>query len=268
MLQQLSKCFASAHLSIDYLINKGYIPFKIDGYHVGWVSPQAWVALAQFKHIFQFSNGSVNIAVATYDINTRNHFISKVLNILAKKQWVLPLKEKEFDVISPLNQKLCNIDISGALFFGLELPVISITAYFKQNNEYYYWVSQESNSSFSLLFQDVLTSNTSILEVVNSACINLGITSGVAHTIGCIATKRLTKEGLLRCRMQNYIIEVPEALDLSMAVNYSKVASANDIIHLLSIPNYFSIEANVILADILQQHGIIEILPNGINLVN
>ncbi|MFM2344079.1 MAG: hypothetical protein RLZZ210_689 [Pseudomonadota bacterium] len=267
MLQQLSKCFASAHLSIDYLINKGYIPFKIDGYHVGWVSPQAWVALAQFKHIFQFSNGSVNIAVATYDLNTRNHFISKVLNILAKKQWLLPLKEKEFDVISPLNQKLCSIDVSGALFFGLELPVISITAFFKQNNQYYYWISQDSNTSFNLLFQEVLDSNVSIASIVNNACISLGISSGVAHTIGCIATKRLTKEGLLRCRMQNYIIEVPEHLDLSAFSNTSKVASTQDIIHLLSIPNYFSVEANVILADILQQHGIIEILPNGISLL-
>ncbi len=267
MLEQLSKSFASAHLSIDYLINKGYIPFKIDGYHVGWISSQAWVALAQFKHVFTFNNGSVTITVPANDVATKNHFLHKILSILTKKEWLLPLQNNLFDVISPLNQKICSIDISGALFFGLELPVISLSAYFKKGNEYYYWINQNSHTNFSLIFQKVVHSKETISDIIHNACVYLGISTGVAHTIGSIATKRLTKDGLLRCRMQNYLIELPEVTDLSRYSENAKVASTKDLIYLLSSPNYFDVEANVILADILQKHGSIEILSNGINLI-
>jgi len=267
MLHQLSKCFSTAHLSLDVLIHKGYMPFKIDGYHIGWVSPQAWVALAQFKHIFQLNNGSVNISVITHDIKKRNHFISQVLNILAKKQWLMPLINQTFDVVSPLNQTLCSLDVSGALFFGLELPVISLTAFFKHEGEYFYWVLQEAHQSFNILFQEVLYTNNNISNILNTACSNFGISMGVAHTIGSIATKRLIKEGLLRCRMQNYLIEVPNDINLSYYNKNCKLLSSSDLVHILSISNSFSIEASIILADILQKHGIVEILPNGVRII-
>jgi Domain of unknown function (DUF4743) len=264
MLDQLSKCFATAHVSVDVLLHNGYLPFKIDKYQVGWLSPQAWVVLAQFKHIFQLHNNAVSIVLSTNDVATRNHFLHKVLLKLSEKEWLIPLHNERFDIISPLNQNLCSIDVAGALFFGLELPVISLTAFFEHKGEYFYWINQDNLRSFNLLFQDVLLSNTNISDMLNRACASLQINTGSAMTIGCIATKRLIKEGLLRCRMQNYLIEVPSSLNISQAKRDARAVSHVELIQILSEPNKFSIESSIILSDILQRHGKLEILPNGV----
>ncbi len=264
MLHHLSKCFATAYLPSEELIKNGFMPFKVDGYQIGWINPQSWVALAQFKHIFSLKDGSVNITINTDDITKRDHFVQKVLNILAQKEWIASLDGKTFDIISPLNQKLCSVDIAGAVFFGLELPVVSLTTFFQHEGKYFYWLMQEDNKKFAVLYQHVLHSKIDIPRILNQACINLGIGKGVANATGHTSTRRLIKSGLLSCKIQNYTIEMPSNINLSFYDRRCKLLSADHLINLLETPNSFTIEDSIILADILQQHNMLSINPKGI----
>ena len=124
----------------------GYIPFRIAGAQVGWLSPDLAQALTFFPRDFHFDAGGVALASRLRSPGTRTEALATVAKSLAGRGY-LSVRGEAFDVrATPEGPVLALLDRGAIPAFGVMAAGVHLNGLVRRADGLHVWVGVRSHS--------------------------------------------------------------------------------------------------------------------------
>lgn len=263
LLNQLSRRFHNAYLSVDELFYKQFLPLKIQKHLIGWVSPASWAYLAHYPNIFQLQKHSIALMPNIHAIELRDDVFKKTCQTFVLEHHIKYLSGQSFELQSPLGDSLLHPDSNIANLLGMQLPLLTLTPFYKDNGQLFFCLKKMKHKLH--VFSAQVVSQAQVNNgLIAHMCNRHAINQGIAMWINQIQTRRLNHLGVFSQKTDNYVIELPKDFILQ---NFNQaddvILSGQQLIEHMEHLKLFHFETSLIVASILTKFNHICVLSDG-----
>lgn len=122
-----------------------YVPFLVDGCHVGLVRPEFAAHLASFPDVFDVSADCVSLAAHLSGVEKRSHAVEMVLRRLSEDGVIGGWRNESYAVAARLGDKpLFLMERAAIPQFGIWASGVHVNGFVREDGELFMWIGRRS----------------------------------------------------------------------------------------------------------------------------
>lgn len=248
-----------------------YLPFRVDGVHVGFVRPEFATRLASFPDVFETSAAGVALAPGLVGRETRTAAVAGALRRLASDGAFAGWREEPYAVAPEMEAKPFFVMERAAIpKFGIRASGVHVNGWVRRPDGIHMWIGRRSpdkQTSPDKLDQIVAGGRSALHSVFETVVKEAGEEAGIgaslagqARPVGAITYTTEREEGLRRDVLYVFDLELPPDF---VPVNHDgeiaefQLWPIDRVLETVRDTENFKFNCALVVIDFLIRHGLI-----------